>query len=912
MPLPFFKQPSCRLTGRLFLCLMPTPATAIVVTPPDLLSGQPGQPGEAFTVQPNGYLVTAVEPAAGNALAFDDTGLISNTVYSYRLKVTDGTGIDHYGPVATFTTLMTAADLAPALTALGGGTAGATVQALYVVGVGQTVIADGTSPTGFRLTRWNNAFALADDNYLRPRPTMTGAPCTAAGVPQGKGLYLPHTASAIPAMIGPADATTDLQMNGIVPNPLFSNAGCGYSITTYGCVKPGSIFWWFGRSDGTTNRYNNSSPFDSEPIADPLSGVGVPGTDAAATSKIILSDYHFVHLQISDTGMTAGNCIRVMIDGSIMEDGRSLAGDYTDNLRDFYLLDDSSFLADGSKGNLGQYVVMLSSGRLNRAQNTLLRTWAKQQSWAGTLWTDTRDYFLMLGDSEQEPMKGVYSDFNNAVLSPLAHIIRGYRGLPRMSNLTGSIQARSGNSPSKFQGPFTRWYADADFTDRAHVNLWCWEFVNSGSVAQNEAWLTWARTIFPSKVRIGTYNTQSNNGSNAGYDVAAARAHYLPSFADVLIDIFGSTAYTAAEWGDGSLQPSPSGPSAVHFVANHPRFPETYELFTPKWAIGNRLLRATAQDLVDVGTLTWEIVPNTPQVTLTTGAPTVTPSWVSKRVDYTPNPSAGTLAFKSRNIAVCTVDAVTGLITAQDVGQAGVDARDATTGGMGTVDIVVTSAPTVVPDTSTGLRASWRFNGGLTDSSGNGLTLTGVNTPTFVSGLLNQAMSLNGTTHYAQIADTTTLRLQRAGRTGWTISFWVKPTALAGVRFYTQKLNEWDLLGTLGTGDTLFRVFDGANAVIGSLTLTGAGNLLVVNAWNFVCLRVDLANKVMILQVNGVAIDTTFTGTPNVGTTNPLCIGANQGALFVPGLYDQFTVFDVLKSQSDVTGLKNGTTGLEV
>ena len=89
----------------------------------------------------------------------------------------------------------------------------------------------------------------------------------------------------------------------------------------------------------------------------------------------------------------------------------------------------------------------------------------------------------------------------------------------------------------------------------------------------------------------------------------------------------------------------------------------------------------------------------------------------------------------------------------------------------GTADSnVVTVSLTVTAAAST-LRGWWQFENNVLDSSGNANNGTPTGTPTYVTGRVGQAISLNGTTQYVTVADAASLDLT----TGMTLSTWIKP-----------------------------------------------------------------------------------------------------------------------------------------
>lgn len=251
-----------------------------------------------------------------------------------------------------------------------------------------------------------------------------------------------------------------------------------------------------------------------------------------------------------------------------------------------------------------------------------------------------------------------------------------------------------------------------------------------------------------------------------------------------------------------------------------------------------------------------------------------------------------------------------------------------------TAAMLTTPPPTTSPLTVTtgvnpddvGLVAEWRFNGDLTDSSGNGLNLSGTNGPTFVSGLVNQAMALDKSlSQYAGVADQTVLRAFRPGQTGASFCAWFKFTTLTGVVCFASKDNsfttgrEWFLGTTSGAaGSAIFQVYDASGNTLGTVTL--AAGTLTTGVWYYFCWRWDQATNTIDLTVkheSGGTVTVTgsavLTGTPNPGGISPFYVGSQAPAasFFVTGQVDVIRRYGVRITDAVLLSRYNAGLGKE-
>lgn len=210
--------------------------------------------------------------------------------------------------------------------------------------------------------------------------------------------------------------------------------------------------------------------------------------------------------------------------------------------------------------------------------------------------------------------------------------------------------------------------------------------------------------------------------------------------------------------------------------------------------------------------------------------------------------------------------------------------------------VTATNGSTAVSSILTDLMGYWTLDSVLTDSSGNGNTLTNGNAFTFVPGKVGNGANFDRvSSQYAAAASNASLQTGNIDFTGW---FWINIGALSisagGSLVLMQKgasgsggagNYEYSVLYS-GTGVDRFRIFmssggsegGGNDAVFGPVT---------ANIWNFVVFWYDSVNNLIGLQINnGTA--TTFSWAPGPQTVaGPLNI-AGQGAVQnIQGIMDE-------------------------
>ena len=207
----------------------------------------------------------------------------------------------------------------------------------------------------------------------------------------------------------------------------------------------------------------------------------------------------------------------------------------------------------------------------------------------------------------------------------------------------------------------------------------------------------------------------------------------------------------------------------------------------------------------------------------------------------------------------------------------------------------------------TGLVALWSFNGsdvsGSTafDRSGNGYNGTLVNSPKVATGVLGQALSLNGTNNYVSTGFNQTLN-------DFTACAWFKlnGTIAAGGRILDKSYNNGFWMGrtTLGTAN----VWGGG--VREASYPYGIYFALPDSEWNHIC-SIRSGTTHTLIGNGGQNIVSNTVSSAALDATS-LIIGQTGSALYFPGLLDDVRIYNRALSNAEVTKLYNqGTLKLQ-
>ncbi|HTL74620.1 MAG TPA: LamG-like jellyroll fold domain-containing protein, partial [bacterium] len=187
------------------------------------------------------------------------------------------------------------------------------------------------------------------------------------------------------------------------------------------------------------------------------------------------------------------------------------------------------------------------------------------------------------------------------------------------------------------------------------------------------------------------------------------------------------------------------------------------------------------------------------------------------------------------------------------------------------------------------------------DSTSNGWSGTLVNSPTWVAGYSNNAVSFNGTNQYVSLPAGVVSSV-----TNFTMAAWVKPTTVSTwnriLDFGNNTTTYMFLSPKSGSGTVRFAITTSGNAHEQQINGTAA---LSAGAWSHVV--VTLSGSVGILYVNGAPVGTNSAMTLNpssMGSTANNYLGKSQfNDPYLKGLVDEFRIYKGAMSASQVSSL---------
>lgn len=208
------------------------------------------------------------------------------------------------------------------------------------------------------------------------------------------------------------------------------------------------------------------------------------------------------------------------------------------------------------------------------------------------------------------------------------------------------------------------------------------------------------------------------------------------------------------------------------------------------------------------------------------------------------------------------------------------------------------------PISVTSLSANFKFNGDVTDSSGNGLNGTAFNSPTFVAGKYQTGIKFNGTTQYVSVADNALLE-----GSGGNISVfaWINCVDFEGPCHIVAKLS---------SGNAGYRMVPRGG--LDFLVSLGGNNIsrgLGPNANTWAHIGFTYNNNIAKLYLNGAqeGADATI-GSVVLASSDVLAIGrsSNSSTGFCRGSIDEVNIWQRVLSAAEITNLYNSTCPLKV
>ena len=236
--------------------------------------------------------------------------------------------------------------------------------------------------------------------------------------------------------------------------------------------------------------------------------------------------------------------------------------------------------------------------------------------------------------------------------------------------------------------------------------------------------------------------------------------------------------------------------------------------------------------------------------------------------------------------------------------------------GVGSSANTATASATTpaAPAMPAGLKALWRLDEGSgtsandTDTDGTANTGTLYNTPTWVTGKIGKALTLNGTNQYVQAANNTDLNIATSN---FSTAMWVKSGAANwnGTTTFISKGNGYRFGGVSGNKNIRFMLYIGG--AWKTLSYTNSGDISA--NWHHYAATYDGAN--MRIWVDGVNV-ASMAQTGTIGSNTSVLYLGRLSSAYLNGSIDEARVYNSTLNSTDVLNLYNqaalSVTGLTV
>ncbi len=209
-----------------------------------------------------------------------------------------------------------------------------------------------------------------------------------------------------------------------------------------------------------------------------------------------------------------------------------------------------------------------------------------------------------------------------------------------------------------------------------------------------------------------------------------------------------------------------------------------------------------------------------------------------------------------------------------------------------------------------GLTARYTFNGNAIDSSGNGRHGT-VHSALLTSdrfGNANSAYNFNGTSSYIEVTPPDTFMVSN-----YSISCWIKPNVIPGNGTYKYIISLGGINADNGmslNNNTVQGIVGGSYNVSTAISLVNNNSQVNLNSWYHLTLTRN--NNILSLYINGLLIDTAFTGSDANfgGAPKRFTIGARStlaSSFFINAKIDDIFMYNRVLSANEVIQVFNAT-----
>lgn len=205
-----------------------------------------------------------------------------------------------------------------------------------------------------------------------------------------------------------------------------------------------------------------------------------------------------------------------------------------------------------------------------------------------------------------------------------------------------------------------------------------------------------------------------------------------------------------------------------------------------------------------------------------------------------------------------------------------------------------------------GIRTFWKFDADGTDYSGNGIHLTGHNTPLHVAGKVLNASEFNGTNYYSRSSHS----IFTLGSGDWAFNLWIYPTDLATRKWLFGQVNSIgantsiSIIAGINGGKINASVYQG-----GSTYWTVESTTITANNWyNFTVQR--RGNNLELFLGTSLVSSVTISGSINASSIDFSVgrAGIYASEYFI-GKIDQFRYYGRSLTALELRNLNNGGNG---
>jgi len=171
----------------------------------------------------------------------------------------------------------------------------------------------------------------------------------------------------------------------------------------------------------------------------------------------------------------------------------------------------------------------------------------------------------------------------------------------------------------------------------------------------------------------------------------------------------------------------------------------------------------------------------------------------------------------------------------------------------------------------------------------------------FYMGIVLHAQTTNNALHFDGVNDYVALPSVATNMNAFTIETWISPNTISGA-IAIINTNSWDLTN----GGSVHFQFENGNVILSVNGIGGVGwpamkTKLTTNTWQHIAVTFDKANSLVCFYLNGV-LDNSITRALPFAKLSAAEIGAWNNSRYFNGKLDEFRIWNVARSASDIAG----------